>query len=125
MTVRVSRRVGDQGGVESDITITATDGKPLAVFDGFYGAVAERVLTHVARAHRQGPVRNSVVRDGPTTREWSAVRAQPQADSSWLVLVDDSGVGATLAEELRRRGHRVRTVEHQPSPGSPRSTAVT
>ena len=34
-------------------------------------------------------------------------------DSSWLVLVDDSGVGATLAEELRRRGHRVLTVEHQ------------
>ena len=33
--------------------------------------------------------------------------------SSWLILADDSGVGATLAEELRRRGHRVLTVEHQ------------
>ena len=35
------------------------------------------------------------------------------SNSSWLVLVDDSGVGAALADELRHRGHRVRTVEHR------------
>ena len=33
---------------------------------------------------------------------------------SWLVFVDATGVGAAVAEALRLRGHRVRTVEHQP-----------
>ena len=32
---------------------------------------------------------------------------------SWLVFVDATGVGAAVAEALRTRGHRVRTVEHR------------
>ena len=34
-------------------------------------------------------------------------------DQSWLVLADDAGVGATLGDELRRRGHRVHAVGHR------------
>ena len=33
---------------------------------------------------------------------------------SWLVFLDSDGVGTTLADQLRRRGHRVRAVLHQP-----------
>ena len=87
------------------------------------GAVAERLVAHVARSYRQGTVRDSVVRamddDGRDQHENTTV------GSSWLILADDSGVGATLAEELRRRGHRVLTVNTNRSVGSPRSTGVT
>ncbi len=31
---------------------------------------------------------------------------------SWLILIDDTGVGASLADGLRSRGHRVVTVRH-------------
>ena len=33
---------------------------------------------------------------------------------SWLVFLDSVGVGATLADRLRRRGQHVRAVTHQP-----------
>ncbi len=54
-----------------------------------------------------------MVRQPTTTTQRRDEHENATADSSWLVLVDDSGVGATLGEELRRRGHRVHTVEHQ------------
>ena len=33
---------------------------------------------------------------------------------SWLVFADAAGVGASVVQELRSRGHRVRAVEHRP-----------
>ena len=33
---------------------------------------------------------------------------------SWLIFLDSDGVGTTLADQLRRSGHRVRAVLHQP-----------
>ena len=88
------------------------------------GAVAERLVAHVARAYRQGTVRNSVV--APWTTTARDQHENPTVDSSWLILADDSGFGATLAEELRRRGPpRPHGRTTNPSVGSPRSTAVT
>ena len=99
--------------VESDITITDRAGRPLAVFDGFS-------VQSLSASSRMSPDR---IDKGLYEIQWcvSPMRDDDAHDqheaatsnSSWLVLVDDSGVGAALADELRRRGHRVLTVEHQ------------
>nr|WP_240760780.1 type I polyketide synthase [Mycolicibacterium sp. CR10] len=108
--------------VESDITISDTAGNPLAVFDGFS-------VQSLSASTRVSPDR---IDKGLFEIQWCAKSADvvevvdvgevvdigdehksPAADSSWLVFVDDSGVGAALAADLDRRGHRVRTVKHQ------------
>jgi acyl transferase domain-containing protein/NAD(P)-dependent dehydrogenase (short-subunit alcohol dehydrogenase family)/acyl carrier protein len=99
--------------IESDVTITGDDGTPIAVFTGFTvralnaasGMSAERVdkglyeLEWVAHCQSQHAAQES---------------ASPPNHSSWLVFVDDTGMGTTLAEQLRRSGHQVTTVVHQP-----------
>ena len=100
--------------VESDITITDRAGRPLAVFDGFS-------VQSLSASSRMSPDR---IDKGLFEIQWCVTSDEMNTDardehenttgdSSWLILVDDSGVGATLAEELRRRGHRVLTVKHQ------------
>ena len=89
-------------------------GRPLAVFDGF-------AVQSLSASSRMSPDRIDkglfeiqwcAVRRGQTTRR---TRTRP-ASQSWLILADDSGVGAALADELRRRGHRVRAVETRGQP---------
>ena len=41
-------------------------------------------------------------------------RARHRDSRSWLVFLDSDGVGTALADQLRRSGHRVRAVLHQP-----------
>ncbi len=109
--MRVHVRVGTATSeeVESDITITAADGTMLAVFDGF-------TVQSLSASSRVSPER---IDKGLFEIQWIAAddEARDQVERaaenlSWLVLVDDSGVGAMVAEELQRRGHQVRTVEH-------------
>lgn len=99
--------------IESDLAVTGADGRPLAVFNGFVvqsvsassRMSAERVdkgLYEIQWVERPGgqPDRE----DGPAVPE----------PASWLVFADASGVGAAIAEEMRRGGQRVHTVEHRP-----------
>ena len=110
--MKVHIRVGTatREEVESDITITGADGTVLAVFDGF-------AVQSLSASSRVSPER---IDKGLFEIQW--IPADDEAcdqlesaaeDSSWLVLADDSGVGALVAEELRCRGRRVRTVEHR------------
>jgi acyl transferase domain-containing protein/acyl carrier protein len=110
--MRVHVRVVDASSeaVESDIVITAEDGRTLAVFDGF-------TVQSLSASSRMSPER---IDKGLFEIQWCAAPVEardhadgPTGESSWLVLADDSGVGAAIAEELRRRGHRVVVVEHR------------
>ena len=92
--------------------------RPLAVFDGF-------AVQSLSASSRMSPER---IDKGLLEIQWIAAedeathnhdtddQADPPAAASWLVLTDDSGVGASLAEDLRRRGHRVETVGHRDQP---------
>lgn len=103
--------------VESDITISDRAGRPLAVFAGFtvqsLSTSSNMSADHIDRSLLE--------------IQWCAASDEVSAEvhdqhqnttgaSSWLIFVDESGVGASLAEELRHRGHRVRTVEHHAVP---------
>ena len=111
MRVHVRVASATRQEVESDITITDRDGRPLAVFDGFC------VQSLGASSHMS----TDRIDKGLYEMQWCEredVAHEPHqnttASSPWLVFVDSSGVGAAVAEALRTRGHRVRTVEHQP-----------
>ena len=100
--------------VESDITITDPAGRPLAAFDGFS-------VQSLSASSRISPDRIDkglfeiqwcVTSDGMNTDALEQ-RENATGDATWLILADDSGVGATLGEELRHRGHRVLTVKHR------------
>ncbi|MGA8328516.1 MAG: SDR family NAD(P)-dependent oxidoreductase, partial [Mycobacterium sp.] len=99
--------------IESDITITGDDGRTLAVFTGF-------TLRSLNALSRMTPER---VDKGLYQIQWvdrSEIERVPRAAASspenapWLVFIDAGGVGTMLAEQLRRRGHHVRTVVSQP-----------
>ncbi|OBK76783.1 type I polyketide synthase [Mycobacterium sp. 1274761.0] len=115
MRVHVRVLSATREAVECDIAITDPDGNRLAVFEGFavqsLGASARMSLDRIDRALYE--------------LEWSpkvfdnTAAAIPDADvpgtGSWLILADASGVGARLADELRRRGQKVRCVESSDS----------
>ncbi|WNG92882.1 type I polyketide synthase [Mycobacterium sp. ITM-2016-00318] len=114
-TMRVHVRVlsATREHVESDITITDHAGTPLAVIDGF-------VVQSLSASSRMSP---DHIDKGLLEVQWCAVddsaatdgqHEAPVGPSSWLVLVDDTGVGTTVTEQLRLRGHRVHRVEHRP-----------
>lgn len=108
MRVHVRVVSATKEAVESDITITDVAGRPLAVFDGF-------TVQSLSASSRMSPDR---IDKGLLAIQWCIAedagdeQASATGDSSWLVFVDETGVGAGLAEEMRQRGHRVRTVEH-------------
>ncbi|AEV70716.1 polyketide synthase family protein [Mycolicibacterium rhodesiae NBB3] len=112
MTVRVDVVSATQDAVESDITITDRRGKPLAAIDGF-------VVQSLSTSSRMSP---DHIDKGLYELQWSehidggdsdADSDETDAPRSWLILVDDAGIGVALADELRRRGHRVDTVAHR------------
>lgn len=111
MTVHVSVLSTTKEEIESDITITNELGEPLAFLEGF-------TVQSLTASTSMSPER---VDKGLYEVRWVAYERQdPQetapnaADGSWLIFKDTAGTGAALAEQLRRRGHRVRTVIHQP-----------
>ena len=110
MKVHVRVGTATREEVQSDITVTGADGTMLAVFDGF-------AVQSLSASSRVSPER---IDKGLFEIQWIAADGEARDEvesaaegSSWLVLADNSGVGAVLAEELRSRGHRVRTVEHR------------
>jgi acyl transferase domain-containing protein/acyl carrier protein len=93
--------------VESDITITDRAGRPLAVFDGFS-------VQSLSASSRMSPER---IDKGLYEVQWcplaeDAAEQHVGTAGDWLVLADDTGVGAALAGELRRRGRHVVVVDH-------------
>ena len=106
--VRVVSATREQ--VESDITITDDSGELLAVFSGF-------TVQSLSASSR---VSSERIDKGLYEIHWVAspdVDHQTAAStdrSSWLVFVDNAGVGTALAEQLRGSGHRVHTVAHHP-----------
>ncbi|MGO9505790.1 MAG: type I polyketide synthase [Mycobacterium sp.] len=114
MSVRVRVISATAERIESDVTISDLLGNPLAVIHGF-------TLQSLTASSRMSPDR---IDKGLLDIRWCAMdddthgqRESVTGDRSWLILADASGVGATLAEELRRRGQRVHTVGHQPVAG--------
>jgi NAD(P)-dependent dehydrogenase (short-subunit alcohol dehydrogenase family)/acyl carrier protein len=117
MSVHVRVLTSTREEVECDIAITDPDGRMLAVFDGF-------AVQSLSASSSMSPER---IDKGLFDIQW-CVQADEAADPieqehpatddlSWLVLADDSGVGADLSQELRRRGHRVQTVRHRSEGG--------
>ena len=120
MLVHVKVVTATSEEVECDITITDRAGKTLAVVDGF-------TVQSLSASSRLSPER---IDKGLFEIQWCRVdesgerTAEHASGGSWLVLADESGVGRRLAEELRRRGHRVRTVDHDRSVSSPRQRGI-
>ncbi|BBX05230.1 mycocerosic acid synthase [Mycolicibacterium aichiense] len=109
MTVHVRVVSVTRSHVESDITITDTTGTPLAVITGF-------VVQSLSESSRMSPDR---IDKGVLQIQWQRLEDQPAGEeagavdpTSWLLLSDGTGVGAAIAEEMRRRGHHVRVVGH-------------
>ena len=109
--VRVVSATRDE--IESEITVSSEDGGPLAVFNGF-------TVQSLNAASRMSPER---VDKGLYEIQWVAHNDIPEGppenatspDSlSWLIFIDASGVGSTLAEHLRLSNQRVQTVAHRP-----------
>ncbi|KUI22184.1 polyketide synthase [Mycobacterium sp. GA-1285] len=110
MTVRLTVRSASVEEIESDITICDHRGETLAVFEGF-------TVRSLSASTRMSPER---IDKGLYELQWvpsadpsGADSAAPTGAASWLVFVDDTGFGAALADRLRQRGHRVRTVAHR------------
>jgi acyl transferase domain-containing protein/acyl carrier protein len=113
MTAQVAVVSVTKDEIESDITLIGSDGEPLAVFTGF-------TLQALGASSRMSPDR---IDKGLYEIEWVA-RCEIQDDPgetnappsglSWLIFLDTDGVGTTLADQLRRNGHRVRSVLGQP-----------
>ncbi|WP_428338472.1 type I polyketide synthase [Mycobacterium sp.] len=113
MTAQIAVVSATKDEIESDITLIGSDGDLLAVFTGF-------TLQALSASSRMSPER---IDKGLYEIEWIA-RDEVGDDSggaatspdslSWLIFLDTDGVGTTLADQLRRSGHRVRVVLRQP-----------
>ncbi|BBX19477.1 polyketide synthase [Mycolicibacterium duvalii] len=94
--------------VECDITITDGRGVPLAVIDGF-------AVQSLSASTRMSAER---IDKGLYEVQWREKDATPSPAAtdtrSWLVLLDDTGIGSALVDELRGRGDRVHTVRPEP-----------
>lgn len=114
MMVRVKVISAAKELIESDIAITDRLGSPLVVIEGF-------IVQSLSASLQMSPAH---IDKGLYELTWSERAREEVADTtlprenareyqSWLVFVDDSGVGLAIAQELRRRGHSVQTVEHR------------
>ncbi len=113
MKVHVRVLSATSEAVECDIAITDRGGSTLAIFDGF-------MVQSLRASSRLSPDR---IDKGLYELQWCPLdqgQCQDQVEPSesitglrWLVLADEKGFGTTLADELRRRGHRVHTVAHR------------
>ena len=102
VSVRVVSATGEQ--IESDVTVANGLGETLAVFTGF--TVQSLSASSAASTER--------IDRGLYEVDWEPTDSAPEpgvGDSSWLVLADASGVGAAVADQLRRLGRRVAVVD--------------
>lgn len=114
MMVRVKVISAAKDLIESDITVTDRLGNPLIVIEGFIvqslTASSQMSAAQIDRGLYELTWSAKVREEGAHTL---SPPENPRDRQSWLVLVDNSGVGHAIARELRRRGHRVQTVEHR------------
>lgn len=114
MTVHVDVVSATREQIESDITVTDDFGETLAVFNGFtvesLSASSRMSWERIDKGlyEMQWVASGSVVDDGSRQYPEDGV-----GERSWLVLVDDAGVGTAVVERLRARGQRVQAVQHQ------------
>jgi acyl transferase domain-containing protein/acyl carrier protein len=113
MTAQVTVVSSTRDEIESDITLVGDNGDVLATFTGF-------TLQALSASSRMAPERVDKglyelgwVAHSPASNDGTAA-ATPRNDLSWLIFLDADGVGTLLAGEMRRSGHRVRVVLHQP-----------
>ncbi|WP_343575864.1 type I polyketide synthase [Mycobacterium sp.] len=113
MTAQISVVSSTRDEIESDITLLGEDGETLAIFTGF-------TLQALSASSRMAPERVDKglyeigwVACSPATSDHTAA-ATSRNNLSWLIFLDNDGVGTMLAGELRRNGQRVRAVLHQP-----------
>ncbi len=111
MTAHVDVMSVTRDEIESDITITGDDGQTLAVFTGFTLQSLNTSSRMTAERVDKGLYEIEWVDHSEIARELGDAASAPE---SWLVFLDSVGVGATLADRLRRRGQHVRAVTHQP-----------
>ncbi|WP_264990602.1 type I polyketide synthase, partial [Mycobacterium kiyosense] len=112
MVARVRVVSATREEIESDIILSNQAGQPLAAFDGFLvrslscssSMSLERIDKGLYEVEWIG------LPEGDHDEQPAATGA---ADSSWLVLADTAGVGAAVAEQLRRHGHRAELVVHK------------
>ncbi|WP_343061793.1 type I polyketide synthase [Mycobacterium vicinigordonae] len=99
--------------IESDITISSQAGKTLATFDGFT-VRSLSAASGMSWDQLDKGLYEVVWIAEPARNQDQVPETACSADSSWLILADTSGIGAAVAERLRRCGHRAHLVEHQP-----------
>lgn len=111
MTVYVRVVSSTAEEIESDITVANGLGETLAVFDGFT----------VQSLQASSAMSTERIDKGLYEMQWIPGPEAPDidetsdgtADLAWLVLADDTGLGALVAANLRSRGHRVSEVAHR------------
>ncbi|WP_046300757.1 type I polyketide synthase [Mycobacterium sp. UM_Kg27] len=110
MQVHVRVVSASEEEIESDIDVTDGAGKTIAEIRGFcvrsLGVASQLSLDRINKGLLE-------VHWCPVSHEAGRQHRGSSGESSWLVFADDSGVGDGLADELRRRGHRVATVSHR------------
>ncbi len=112
MTARITVVSTTKDGIESDITLLGEDGETVAVFTGFrLQALSETSHLSAERVDKGLYELEWVERPEPADVDTEATTSPNGL--SWLVFLDSGGVGAALADQLRRNGHRVRVVLHQ------------
>lgn len=100
MTVYAHVQSANRDEVVSDIVISAPDGTPLAVVEGF-------TVQSLTTSSSMSPER---IDKGLLEVQWRVADEPAEGElepASWLVLADESGIGAAVARHLRDRGHRV------------------
>lgn len=107
MTVRVDVRSATREQVVSDITVTDRHGTVLAVLDGF--AVQSLATSARMSAERIDKGLYQVIWRPADTPD----SIGGPAHGSWLVLTDDTGVGAQVAQRLQGLGARVHTLGYR------------
>ncbi|CAJ1511101.1 type I polyketide synthase [[Mycobacterium] burgundiense] len=111
MTVQVRVQLATREAVECDITITDREGTLTAVFDGFT-VQSVSASSRMSHDHIDKGLYDIQWVEKPDVATTSAPDDEASEPASWLILADESGVGARLAEQIRGRGHRVHTVAH-------------
>lgn len=95
--------------IDSDIDVTDGAGNTIAVFRG----LTVRSLEVASQLSLERIDRGLLeVRWCAVPHEAGEQHRDSTGGSSWLVFADGSGVGDAVADDLRRRGHRVTTVGH-------------
>ena len=99
--------------IESDIALFGDDGERTGRIHRFHAAIAERSSSMSPERVDKGLYEIQWIAHTEIQND-QAEKAAASDSLSWLVFLDGDGIGTTVADQLRRSGHRVRVVLHQP-----------